>query len=61
MKTWTRIKTVLDLAPQERKIILGILAIALIGLIARYVHLSRQDIEFYQPTGIEPTDSRGTP
>jgi len=44
-----------DLAPDERKFVAGILAIALIGLLARYVHLKNQKPEPIVPEGVEQT------
>jgi hypothetical protein len=42
-----------DLSPSERKCVAGILAIALVGLVARFVHLRNQKPEFYQPEEVE--------
>ena len=42
-----------DLAPDERKFMAGILAIALVGLWARYVHLKNQKPEAIAPEGVE--------
>ena len=45
-----------SLAPDERKIIAGILAIALLGLVARYVHLRSQHPDPIQPAGVEQAE-----
>ena len=42
-----------DLAPDERKFLTGILAIALVGLVARYVHLKNQKPEPITLEGVE--------
>ncbi len=46
----------LDLTLQERKFLLGILAIALVGLAARYLHLRNQQPEPYRPAGVESAE-----
>ena len=46
-----------DLAPDERKFMAGILAIALVGLWARYVHLKNQKPEAIAPEGVEQAGS----
>jgi hypothetical protein len=48
-----------DLAPDERKFVAGILAIALVGLLARYVHLKNQKSEPIAPEGVEQAGSAG--
>lgn len=48
-----------DLAPDERKIIAGILAIALVGLVARYVYLKNQKPEPMAPEGAEQAGRAG--
>jgi hypothetical protein len=42
-----------DLAPDERKFVAGILAIALVGMVARYVHLRNEKPETCRPEGAE--------
>ena len=56
---WRWLKSWFDLAPSERKFIAGILAIALVGLVARYVHLKSQKPEPVVPEGVEPTGRMG--
>ena len=46
-----------DLAPDERKFVAGILAIALVGLVARYIHLKNQKPEAIVPEGVEQAGS----
>ena len=46
-----------DLSPDERKFVAGILAIALVGLVARYVHLKNQKPEAIVPEGVEQAGS----
>ena len=48
-----------DLAPDERKFVAGILAIALVGLVARYVHLKNQKPEPTAPEGVEQAGRAG--
>ena len=48
-----------DLAPDERKFVAGILAIALVGLVARYVHLKHQTPEPVAPEGVEQAGRAG--
>ena len=48
-----------DLAPDERKFVAGILAIALVGLVARYVHLKNQKPEPVVPEGVEQAGRAG--
>jgi hypothetical protein len=48
-----------DLAPDERKFVAGILAIALVGLVARYVHLKNQKPEPVAPEGVEQAAQAG--
>ena len=48
-----------DLAPDERKFMAGILAIALVGLVARYVHLKNQKPEPVAPQGVEQAGRAG--
>ena len=48
-----------DLAPDERKFIAGILAIALVGLVARYVHMKNQKPEPVAPEGVEQAAHEG--
>ena len=48
-----------SLAPDERKMIAGILVIALIGLVARYVHLRNQRPDPIQPEGVEQAEGSG--
>lgn len=48
-----------DLAPGERKFLAGILAIALVGLVARYVHLKNQKPEPVVPQGMEQAGQAG--
>jgi hypothetical protein len=43
------------LSPEERGFIGGILLIALIGLVARHLHLRSQRADRYQPAGLENT------
>jgi hypothetical protein len=50
-----------DLAPDERKFIAGILAIALVGLVARYVHLKNQKPEPVAPQGVVQAGHAGEP
>lgn len=47
------------LAPDERKFVAGILAIALVGLVARYVHLKNQKPEPIAPQGVEQAGHDG--
>jgi hypothetical protein len=46
------LKSWFDFAPEERLLLAGILAIALIGLTARYMYLTRQQPEICQPSGL---------
>jgi hypothetical protein len=48
-----------DLAPDERKFVAGIMAIALVGLVARYVHLKNQKPEPIAPEGVEQAARAG--
>jgi hypothetical protein len=48
-----------DLAPDERKFMAGILAIALVGLVARYVHMKNQKPEPVAPQGVEQAEHAG--
>ena len=48
-----------DLAPDERKFVAGILAIALVGLVARYVHLKNQKPEPVTPEGVAQASRAG--
>ena len=48
-----------DLAPDERKFLAAILAIALVGLAARYVHLKNQKPEPVVPQGVEQAGRAG--
>jgi hypothetical protein len=48
-----------DLAPDERKFVAGILAIAVVGLVARYVHLKNQKPEPVSPEGVEQAARTG--
>jgi hypothetical protein len=50
------LKAWFDLAPGERKALAGILAIALVGLMARYLHLRHESPEPYQPAGVEQAE-----
>jgi hypothetical protein len=50
------LKAWFDLAPGERGALAGILAIALVGLVARYLHLKREAPEPYQPAGVEQAE-----
>lgn len=43
-----------DFAPRERLLLGGILAIAVIGLTTRYLHLRNQRPEPYEPAGLRP-------
>ena len=51
------LKAWFDLAPDERKFVAGILAIALVGLVARYVHLKNQKPDAIVPEGVEQAGS----
>jgi hypothetical protein len=42
------------LTAEEKRFLAGLLAIALTGLVARYVHLRREAAEPYQPAGAPP-------
>jgi len=55
------IRSWFDLAPDERKFMAGILAIALVGLVARYVHLRNQKPDPAAPAGVEQSGHRGEP
>ena len=44
------------LTRQERMLVLAVLAIALVGLVARYVHLSRQEADVYAPPPVSEED-----
>ena len=48
-----------DLAPGERKFMAGILAIAVVGLAARYIHLRNQRPESVAPQGVEQAGRGG--
>ncbi len=50
-----------DLAPGERKFLAGILAIALVGLVARYVHLKNQKPGPVDPPGVGQAARAGGP
>lgn len=50
-----------DLTAGEKKFVAGILAIALIGLVARYFHLKNLRPEPYQPEGIRQAAQGVTP
>lgn len=49
---WQRVRALFELAPQERLLVLGLLAAALVGLGVRAWVLHRQHAEPYQPAGV---------
>jgi hypothetical protein len=53
------LKAWFDLAPDERKLAVGILAIALVGLLARYVYLKHQTPEPIEPDIVASTGRAG--
>ena len=55
------LKAWFDLAPGERKFIAGVLAIALVGIVARYLYLKGEKPQPYQPAGLEHVAKGGTP
>jgi hypothetical protein len=53
------LKAWFDLAPDERKLVAGILAIALVGLVARHMHLKNQKPESIAPEIAQPMERGG--
>ncbi len=45
---------------EERRLLLGILAIAMLGLAARYLHLRGEQPAPYQPQGVKQLEQRST-
>jgi hypothetical protein len=58
---WEWLKAWFDLAPGERGFLAGVLAIALVGLVARYLHLRHETPQPYSPAGIEQAANGVTP
>ncbi|MFH0879361.1 MAG: hypothetical protein V2A34_06575 [Lentisphaerota bacterium] len=56
-----RVATWFDLTQEERRFFLGVLAIALIGLVARFIHLKGEKPENYQPDEIQTAGTGRTP
>lgn len=56
-----RLGALFELTAEERLFVLGLLAIVLVGLAARYAHLRRQRAESYQPAGVEQAGETGKP
>ncbi|MCX6998438.1 MAG: hypothetical protein NTV49_15490 [Kiritimatiellaeota bacterium] len=56
-----RLWALFELTAEERLFVLGLLAIVLVGLAARYAHLRRQRAEPYQPAGVEQSGEAGGP
>lgn len=57
--TWLR--AWFDLTAQERVLVAGILAIALVGVAARYLYLRSEKAEVYTPAGLEQAGYGRTP
>lgn len=49
---WQRVRALFELAPQERRLVLGVLAAALVGLGVRAWVLQRQHADTYTPAGV---------
>jgi len=48
-----------DLTIEERRLIVGILAIVLVGLTARYLSLRGERPDTYQPEGLKKIEQKG--
>ena len=57
---WQRLRALFEMTPQERLVVWGVLAAALVGLGVRAWVLHRQRADSYQPTGVaaETKDKR---
>jgi hypothetical protein len=49
---WQRVRALFELTPQERLVVFGVLAAALIGLGVRAWNLQHRRAERYQPAGV---------
>lgn len=58
---WSWLRAWFDLTGDERLFVGGIIAIALVGLFARYLHLKNEKPAPYQPPGVEAMAQRGAP
>jgi hypothetical protein len=58
---WEWLRAWFDLAPGERRFLAGVLAIALVGLAARYLHLKHESPQPYAPPGLEQAANGGNP
>ena len=56
-----RLWALFELTAEERLFVLGLLAIVLVGLAARYAHLRRQRAESYTPAGVEQAGEARNP
>ncbi|HPF98668.1 MAG TPA: hypothetical protein PLE77_01270 [Kiritimatiellia bacterium] len=56
---WSWLRSWFMLTADERKVLAGIVAIVLVGLIARHLHLRNERPEPYQPAGLERDIARG--
>jgi hypothetical protein len=58
---WSWLRSWFDLTGQERWFVGGILAIALVGLFARYLHLRSEKPAPYRPAVAEASAYKGAP
>lgn len=49
---WQRVRALFELTPQERLVVFGVLAAALIGLGVRAWNLQHRRADRYQPAGV---------
>ena len=56
---WGGLRSWFMLTADERKVLAGIIAVVLVGLIARYLHLRNERPVPYQPAGLEREIARG--
>ena len=49
---WQRVRALFELTPQERLVVFGVLAAALIGLGVRAWNLQHERADTYQPAGL---------
>ena len=56
---WAWLRSWFMLTADEKKVLAGIVAIVLVGLAARYLHLRNEQPEPYQPAGLEQNAPRG--
>ena len=55
---WRVVRSWFVLTPQELLFLGGVLAILLIGLVARYLHLKSEQAEPYTPAGLEAAEAQ---